>query len=291
MSEYEEYDEDQSVLDAKLFNAVLKSVDATKVALAHGADPNAIIGGRTPIFHLIDAASNVPDQSRSLILRALIEGGADPHEKGTLGDMEDGESATALHRVVVKRWNLCAKALLEAGADPTTQDSSGSTPFDEIGNSFGQHPESVAASLRLAKTLMAGGAEINAEGGYEAPPLILALANLNEPMVMGLLDLGARSDCRDAHGNGPLHALARGSFSGYSINPFVDDKVDVMTRLACVFMGRGEDPRRKNRYDNSALDIATGAMKATMLAWAERLDLGEQSSVKEGAESKSRPRI
>jgi ankyrin repeat protein len=79
--------------------------------LALGADPRAAAtDGFPPLFRAIDA----PRADRHAVLAVLLDGGADPGQRG----LNDG---TALHHAVARRDLAAVRLLLAHGADPAAR--------------------------------------------------------------------------------------------------------------------------------------------------------------------------
>lgn len=150
------------------------------------------------------------ERARLAVVRRLIAAGANVKVKEYLG-------VTPLHWAAVRGPLECVKALLAAGADVNVVCARGDTP---LGN---------AATIEIARVLLAAGAKVNTAGftpllkaaKYNRPAMIALLAEhgarLDDPRaaalhwagkpeaVRALLKAGVRVDLRDAKGRTALH--------------------------------------------------------------------------------------
>ena len=85
--------------------------------LAHGANPNGIKDGDSPLH----AAAQLGHQDAC---RALIEAGADLDRRDSLGE-------TALHKASSGGYVEIIRTLLDAGADPSITETCGEAPIDQ----------------------------------------------------------------------------------------------------------------------------------------------------------------
>lgn len=288
-----EKEKSQRELDARLRRAVLKSAEAVRSALAAGADPNAEDeNGQTALFALINAESQdkaLTDEKAYPIVKALLDGGANEWERGWAIWLEDCDRSPAINCVAHQGWPLCARALLEAGADPMGEDTMGIVPLDELGYSDAE-PERVARALAVARVLVEFGADIDDPGGFRLPPLTLALMDVNEPLIEGLLELGADPHWRCDQDRGALHALAGAAICDNELGSF--SQTEAAGRLAERFMALGLSPTEPDAQGKTPLDFASGSMRARLLAAAESEGLkAHLASDEKEAPAGRRPRV
>lgn len=163
--------------------------------LKAGADPHATDeDGNTPL-HLALQATHA--SSGAAVARALLTSGADP-------DALDLFEVTPLH-LAAKRGDFGAVlVLLEFGAEPAAGDEDGDTPLHWT--FLGEH----ALGSEVVRTLVAEGADPNAQGSRRATPLHLAAKRADLDAVKSLLEAGADPTARDEDGDTPLHWICNG---------------------------------------------------------------------------------
>jgi ankyrin repeat protein len=152
------------------------------------ADPNAkFLTGEPLIFSALNSTE---------LTRALLDGGADPNQRGSQG-------GTLLGRATDNE-SPALEMLLEHGADPNAQDTR---------NGFtGLHHAAVNSRLAPAEVLLKHGANVNAQAMNGETPLVFAVGNGNQEFTTLLLEHGADPNLQDHSGQTPLdHLLSRQS--------------------------------------------------------------------------------
>ena len=198
-------------------------VDAIKVLLSAGAEPNVWDYGRKTPLHLAAGCGRVE------AVEVLIEAGADPNTMGSVfRPNNNGGEKTPLHIAVGKGY-IC----------------------------FGLRDAS-RRRLRVARALIAGGADPNAANEYGSTPLHTAVRHGNLPAVELLLEHGADPNAKNGGGVTPLH-------------------VAVETELVTVLLAAGADPNARDRDGDTPLRFAAdrgtiGIVKLLLAAGAERLN-------------------
>ena len=145
--------------------------DLMRILFDAGAELNtpACKPGRTPLNLACEKALDAS------IVKALLEGGADPNTPDTSG-------CTPLTRACEKALDASiVKALLEGGADPNTPDMSGYTPLILTCE--------YARDASIAKALLAGGANPNTPDKHGRTPLGLLLCRNGCPASLEKLDI------------------------------------------------------------------------------------------------------
>jgi truncated hemoglobin YjbI len=146
-----------------------------------------------------------------------------------------------------------AEFLLSIGADPNARDNSGHTPLYSVANECG-----VAGGGNVVRTLVRGGADVNADDGVKhCTPLHMAARRGNLEIAEALLDCGGSIDARDSIGDTPLRRavncnkvglasllLARGadvqSTGSKGTTPFLAARSDAMKKLLQGAIDAGE---------------------------------------------------
>ena len=123
------------------FAAAAGSLRTVELLLRHGADPNALDGGKhTPLYCVGNECASAESAD---VVHALVRSGARV-------DAADGvTAATPLHMAARRGNAVVAKALLECGAGWHLRDRRGDTPFDRAVNCKKPH---VAQLLREWKS-------------------------------------------------------------------------------------------------------------------------------------------
>jgi ankyrin repeat protein len=243
------------------------SVEAVTALLAHGANVNATEAwrGQTALMWAVG-----DDRPQPEVARVLLERGADVNlrSKGGFtpllfavrqGDLEAtkvlvkagaaindpasdppaaGRPAAAISSVLLMALNNghmeIANFLLENGADPNTADRTGFTPLHVIVRkraARGVNPRDDEATMAMAKTLIARGANVNArtpEGGR------------------------SRSSADDTV-YGPYSAVQTAGVSPFWIAANIFD-----SELMRVLVANGADPRRSSAENTTPLMAAAG---------------------------------
>jgi ankyrin repeat protein len=178
------------------------SVDAVKMLLAAGADPDARL-------------------TETILKRHY-----------TPGDNRLGEGATALMRAARGGDLVMMRILLDAGADPSLTQTNGNTPLllaagtgsRGIGNYFDR--VSLDQAIEAVRLCLEAGNDINAvnAAGHTAVH-IAATSNLGSPeMIQFLVDRGAAFDVPDKRGRTPLEAVLASRETS-------QDTIDLLRRL------------------------------------------------------------
>jgi len=109
------------------------------------------------------------------------------------------------------------------------------------------------ADSAMVRVLVANGANPNAaDAGQKWTALHFAARDQKLPVVQALLDGGAVVDAEDSFGNTPLWRCVMAA------NPNLE--------LVRLLIGKGADPRKKNRHGASPRDIAERTGKQELLA-------------------------
>jgi ankyrin repeat protein len=173
----------------ELFFAVGKmDIQAVRVALAHGADPNYLDPEiKTPLL-LFALADKKPD-----IAILLLEHGADAKVELVI---EEQRVPSLVLAAKMDDPTLIAK-LIERGADPTATDNYGNTPLASA--AFNGREGSVRA-------LLADGVSANQFDGRGRTPLLWAVGTSNLSMLALLLENGADPNLAGKDGLSPMSA-------------------------------------------------------------------------------------
>jgi ankyrin repeat protein len=162
------------------------------------ADPNAKFATGIPV---IFSALSSPE-----LMRALLDGGADPNQRGSQGEILLGRATGSESSVPV------LGLLLEHGADPNAQDTpNGWTALHYAVGHSRQAP---------AEVLLKHNANINAQSKNGETPLHLAVRSGNQEFTTLLLEHGADPNLQDHNGQTPLD-LARQTARGVPPQPMV----------------------------------------------------------------------
>ena len=180
--------------------------------LEHGAaaDPPPQPGLPTPLMVAIEE-----DDAGSDAVRALLEAGADPDNKG-------GMPYSPLHLAARHGKVEAAAALLAAGAEVDALDDEGLTPLHAASSAYGD-------AHRVASALIEAGADVHARSLDGKTPLHSAAIVADQRIAAELLTAGADANATDARGVTPLAiAAARGYDTGMDV--------------AELLLSRGADP-------------------------------------------------
>ena len=197
-------------------------VKAIKVLLAAGAEPNVRDHGLTTPLHFAAGCGRVE------AVEVLLKAGADPNIMGSVFKPNNhGGEKTPLH-VAVGEGYICL------GLRDTSR-----------------------RRLRVAKVLLAGGADPNAVTEYGSMPLHTAVRHGNLPAVEVLLENGADPNAKTGGGVTPLH-------------------VAVKTEVVKVLLAAGADPNAQDSDGDTPLRYAADRgtieiIKLLLAAGAQRL--------------------
>jgi ankyrin repeat protein len=173
------------------------AVDLVRLAIAHGADPNARLTGPTLARH-----HGFPDRS--------VGAGGTPLMRAAQG--HDLESA---------------RRLLDAGAMADAQKDDGASALHVMAAARAAPGDEAAAVAReLLDLLLAAGAEIDGASMNGQTPMHRAAASGNAGFIDLLFERGARLDAVDEEGRTPLELVA---LPGRTHNPEI---AELLTRLA-----------------------------------------------------------
>ena len=182
--------------DRRLWTAAGHSnLSVIKALIEGGADPDA--RDKYGISSLHNAATFNANPS---VIMVLIEGGADPNARNELG-------MTPLHNAAAYNSNPSVpsviKALIEGGADPGARDVGGNTPFDYAKNNEALKGTDAYSALE-SPAATASAPESPADALFEA----VESASASE--VKAALAAGADPNARAEDGFMPLHLAASG---------------------------------------------------------------------------------
>lgn len=156
--------------DALAAAALAGNVEQVAVLLEQGADPNA--GGKG--YVLSEATRGCTRHDNTLVVRALLDAGADPRRHGD-------DNYTPLHRAAGLCPATLVKLLIAHGADVNARAINGYTPL--IGPAF-------SGDVETLRMLIAAGADVNARD--DAGKSILEYAARHPDIQMELRRAGAR---------------------------------------------------------------------------------------------------
>jgi len=254
-----------------LFAALSRSdLDAARIALRAGADPNAAgpSGGETPLMRVRLCREPQP------MLALLLEHGGDP-------SVTDLAGRTALHHLIACNEPAVVDMLLRHGADPLARDADGARPLDAAmqANIDGPVLQRLLAAMppladddrtrllfrHLQRAEFEHALQIVAEGVQLAPlsdgaypPLFLAARYGDARVINALLDAGADIDALFGAGETALFQAARYGHAA---------AVDTLLR-------RGTSVGIVNASGSNALHAASGsfhARQSALLAVVQRL--------------------
>lgn len=196
--------------------------------LEKGANPNKTNSeGRTALHHAAGCAptafgmrgcnTEVPDEKRAELVRALLTRGADPNariasrnrarEDHSGGVSLDG--ATPLHMAAAVGNVEVARALIAARADPFTLTDGKISPLHlaaGVGPPLARDwtEQEMSGLFEITKLLVERGADVNTVGEHGWTPLHGAAYKGMDRVVQLLVDHGARVDAVDGYGQTPL---------------------------------------------------------------------------------------
>ena len=172
-------------------------VDIVRLALAHGADPDARLTEPILARH-----HGFPDRSL-------------------------GAGATPLMRAAKGHDIESIRVLLEAGASAEARQNDGTNVLHVMATARApRNDEDVATQRDVLDLLLEAGAEIEGVGADGQAPMHRAARNGNGGLVTLLFERGARLDVKDKEGRTPYDVVA---MPGRSNNPEI---ADLLKRLA-----------------------------------------------------------
>ena len=226
------------------------------VLLEAGADPDARNSmGESPL-HL---AADFPyfEPASQAAVRVLLQSGADP-------DIRDTNKRTPLHVAArMHRHAVSIEDMLQSGANSNQRDFTGMTPLHSAVSGSSKF------SADVVDALVDGGASASiASGRGETPLQLFARVGSNDGrIVRALVDGGANPDRKNPEGETPLHTAIRNG--GNAENP------DVIETL----LATGADPCIKDASGYVPYNTAReGGDVHRMLANAGGSDIGCQGS-------------
>jgi len=176
-----------------LTNAARQRKDKVAALLLElGADPNLAADGTTPLVAAVTRDS-VPT------IEVLLKNGADIEEPGP-------EGYRPLAMAIGDSRYEAAKALIEHGADVSA--ASGEEGLTPLMVAAAQTAPAEGARflpgstrpIDIAKMLVAGGADVNAQAKNGMTPLMIAATHNSPPMIGLLMDAGADTDLKNSLG-------------------------------------------------------------------------------------------
>ena len=176
------------------------NIEAVKQHLAAGTDVNAKddMFGNTPLYEVVDGARIHHKGSHKEIVELLIVNGADVNAKADSG-------RTPLHNATWIGHNEIAELLIAGGADVNAKYENGITHLHLVIVGKPSHREGgrrfrVGQSIiqvnkgykKVAKLLIAAGADVNAETGDNFTPLDFAISEKQTEIITLLRKHGAK---------------------------------------------------------------------------------------------------
>ena len=218
----------RSVLEHALASPADRVADVVRRLLDLGADANepGVLGaaarrGDHPevieMLRIAGAEVNVPDgyPGRSVLHAAAARGGpgviASLVAGGAVVDAPDDHGMTPLHVAVEEKNPANVAALLGAGADVHARTRDGDTPLHLAAiwppERYSRREDPPEPDTLMVVALAAAGADLNARNDRGETPLHVATANRHQPVVDGLLALGADPVAVDDLGRAPRPAV------------------------------------------------------------------------------------
>ncbi len=158
-------------------------------------------------------------------------------------------SGTALHWAANAQREKVLEFLVSSGADVNAKDKRGRSPLLIAMTGF------YSSSYNMARVLLAGGANPNAQDQYGIAPMHFVAQDTNVDLFKLLTDNGADINLRDNDGNTPLHALRMTSWP-------VQGQNDVIK----AFLDFGAEVNIKNKEGHTPLYYAVQQGRSDMEA-------------------------
>ena len=197
-------------LDTPLLAAVrAQNLDAARIFLAHGAEPNVKNKDGKTSLHILPACAWEPIFEPNLLELAsfVLQRGADVNA-------QDKHEKTPLHVAMELGLSKVAQILLEHGAEHNVVNKDGQTPlhlaFEPQFDSKNDAEILIASATRL---LLQRGADVNAQDKDHTTPLLLAIQRKMYDITRVLLARGAKPNVKNVDGKAPLHLLLEGNFT------------------------------------------------------------------------------
>lgn len=208
------------------------------------------------------ASATVPAQGETVLMAAALSGnvnlvrmlldhGADPNARTTTS------AQTALMWAVSQNHHDVARLLIERGATARARSKGGFTPMLFAAQQ---------GSIDIARTLMAAGVGVNAEGESEAP-LAVAIDSGEVPFALFLLEQGAAPNVSTRNGETVLHAAISigGRRVGFDPDAVVKEP-GLKSSLISALLAHGADPNaraaRVAPRSNAGAGIGAGSKDA-----------------------------
>ena len=232
---------DSNLMTPLHYAAEVGCPNVARLLLEHGADVGLQNDfGQVPLHLVSGLISNKDEDERLLLARLLLMGSC----AGV--NAQDFDGKTPLHYASDNRRPKIVQLLLAHGANAQAVDYRGHNPLHDEETLLSDYKEGPHDVLKVTQPLLEQGVDINVlDENHETPLHIASSLGLFEKIRV-LLDLGAKANLKNIHGQVPLHLISQ--------NQFLNEGNVNVTRL---LLQQGTDVNTRDKQQATPLHFAS----------------------------------